>query len=371
MHSNRSSSEPRAERGRRRYPGRGLAALLLLLLPAAVSNVYAQGYGGTVEDILARGDIFLLQDKPREAIVQFQEVRTLCPTLPQMVESLRGEARARIAMGAPLQAAGLFEEAATIFENDPRVPDLLYAAGSASHRGGDTARAIGLLQRALDAGPTPDLVPRIKFRLSQALRLRGQNARAIELLVDFEERYPNHALLPTILYTLAIAHHDVGDLATSESNYRKLIETFPGTQASTEAHLELAQVLAESGRALEAAQFYRLYVDLSPGSPYAAKAYELAGDMLLFRSPKESAQLYALARIKEKINPQPRTDTMKIGGWIDLKSTLAGLLARTWLVVVLGAIVLAGLAWGARTLAGLFRRRGVPNATPRITRTGS
>ena len=331
--------------------------MLLLLLPAAASTVHAQGYGGAVEDILARGDIYLLQEMPREAVVQFQEVRTLCPTLPQMVESLRGEARARMAMGTPLQAAGLFEEAATIFENDPRVPDLLYAAGSASYRGGDTARAAGLLQRALDAGPTPDLVPRIKFTLSQALRLRGQNARAIELLSDFEELHPDHPVLPSILYTLAIAHHDVGDLATSESNYRRLIETFPGTQAATEAHLELAQVLAESGRSPEAAQLYRLYVDLSPGSPYAAKAYELAGDMLLFRSPKLSAEMYALARIKEKINPQPRTDVMKIGGWIDFKSTLAGLLARTWLVVILGAIVVAGIAWGGMTLVGLFRRR--------------
>ena len=357
MCSNRSSSEPRAGSGRRQYPGGSLAALLVLLLPAAASTVHAQGYGGTVEDIIVRGDIFLIQEMPREAIVQFQEVRTLCPTLPQMVESLRGEARARLAMGVPLQAAGLFEEAATIFENDPRVPDLLYAAGSASYRGGDTARAAGLLQRALDAGPTLDLVPRIKFQLSQALRLRGQNARAIELLIDFEERYPDHALLPMILYTLAITHHDIGDLATSESNYRKLIETFPGTQASTEAHLELAKVLAESGRAREAAQMYRLYVDFSPGSPYAAKAYELAGDMLLFRSPRESAELFALARIKEKMNPQPRTDAMRIGGWIDFKSTLAGLLARTWLVVILGAIVVAALAWGARTLVRLFRRR--------------
>ena len=343
--------------GRAQYPDRLLAALLLLLLPAAASTVHAQGYGGTAEDILARGDILLIREKPREAIIQFQEIRTLCPTLPQMVESLRGEARARMSMGEPLQAAGLFEEAATIFENDPRVPDLLYAAGSASYRGGDTARAAGLLQRALDAGPTPDVVPRIKFRLSQALRLRGQNARAIEILGDFEERHPNHSLLPTILYTLAIAHHDLGDLVTSESYYRRLIESFPGTRASTEAHLELAQVLAEARRPREAAQWYRLYVDLNPGSPYAAKAFELAGDMLLFRSPKESVELYALARVKEKVNPQPRTDAMRIGGWIDFKSTLAGMLARIWLVVIMGAIVVAGLAWGARTIARMLRGR--------------
>ncbi len=330
----------------------------MLLLPAAASTIHAQGYGGTVEDILARGDILLIQEKPHEAIIQFQEIRTLCPILPQMVESLRGEARARMSIGESLQAAGLFEEAATISDNDPRVPDLLYAAGSASYRGGDTVRATGLLQRALDAGPTPDLVPRIEFRLSQALRLQGQNARTIELLENFEERYPKHSLLPTILYTLAIAHHDLGDLITSESYYRKLMESFPGTQASTEAHLELAQVLAEEGRPREAVQWYRLYVDLNPGSPYAAKAFELAGDMLLFRSPKESAELYALARVKEKVNPQPRTDALKIGGWIDFKSTLAGLLARTWLVVIVGTIIVAGLAWGARRITRMVRRRG-------------
>jgi hypothetical protein len=114
--------------------------LLLALGLLGTASVHAQGYGGTVEDMLARGDILLSRDKVNEAIVQFQEARTLCPTPDQLVESLRGEGRARVVNGELLQAAGLFEEAATVFPEDPRVPDLLYAAGSASYQASSGCR---------------------------------------------------------------------------------------------------------------------------------------------------------------------------------------------------------------------------------------
>ncbi len=352
----------RTDSSRRAARAPGTVTLMILLAAASAAPALAQGYGGTVDDILARGDILLSQERPTEAIIQFQEVRTLCPTPPQMVESLRGEARARAAMGELLQAAGLYEEAAAVFPDDPRVPDLLYAAGSSAYRGGDLPRAGRLLQRSLDSSPTSDLEPRVKFRLSQALRLQGQHARVIELLGDFEESHEKNVLLPNVLYTIAIAHHDLGDLASSEASYRRLIEEFPGTTAAVEAHYELGQVLAESGRPREATRHFRQYVDLNPGSPIAAKAYERAGDMLLFRSPRESAELYALARVKAKTNPEPGAPAMRPGRWLGLKSALAGFLARTWLLGILGVLLIGGIVLLVWILARARRRKAAPAA---------
>ncbi|MFQ5877980.1 MAG: tol-pal system YbgF family protein [Acidobacteriota bacterium] len=330
-----------------------LTAWLALILPSAA---LAQGYGGTVYDILVRGDILLSRGMYNEAIAQFQEARTLCPTPDQTVTSLQGEGRARLAMGEILPAAGLFEEAATRFPDDPRVPDLLRDAGGACHRAGQYDRAADLLRRALESGPTTEIIPSIRFQLAQALRLRGRNAEVVDLLADFESRYPRHPLLPMVLYTLAIAHHDLRNYEPSEALYRSILERFPGTQAATESYYELGSVLADAGRPREAAGFFEQYVDLNPGSPVAARALERAGDMLLLRSPRRSAELYALARVKAEVNPEPPNPTLRISRWLASKRRVAGLLSRIWLVALLGLGAAGALAAAARWILGRLRR---------------
>src|SRR5213593_2802541 len=87
-----------------------LAVLPALLCPAAA--VFAQGFGGTVSDHLVRGDSLLAQGKSAEAIVQFQEARTLCPTPAEIVAALQGEAQGHLMQNETLPAVGLLEEAA-------------------------------------------------------------------------------------------------------------------------------------------------------------------------------------------------------------------------------------------------------------------
>src|SRR5262245_56521210 len=75
-----------SRRGRRLLPA--VAAGVVLAI-AAARPAAAQGFGGTVEDILARADNLLRQQKPNEAIAQFQEARTLCATPAEAVTSLQ------------------------------------------------------------------------------------------------------------------------------------------------------------------------------------------------------------------------------------------------------------------------------------------
>src|SRR5881409_3716898 len=184
------------------HRARSLAVLPLLLCPATVA--YAQGFGGTVADHLVRGDSLLAQGKTAEAIVQFQEARTLCPTPAEIVSALRGEAQGHLMQNETLPAVGLLEEAATRFPDDPRASNLLYQAAVAAHKAGEIEKALDLYHRALDRNPTPDIVPGLKFQFAQALRLRVRHAEAIDVLKDFEKDHPGHPLLPNVLYTIAI-----------------------------------------------------------------------------------------------------------------------------------------------------------------------
>jgi tetratricopeptide (TPR) repeat protein len=344
---------------------RSLAILLLLLCPFA--RAFAQGFGGTVADHLVRGDSLLAQGKSAEAIVQFQEARTLCPTPAEIVSALRGEAQGRLMQNETLPAVGLLEEAATRFPDDPRASNLLYQAGLAAHRTGEIEKALDLYRRALDRNPTADIVPGLKFQMALALRLRARQGEAIDVLKDFEKEYPNHPLLPNVLYTIAIAEHDIGTgnrdqakLEEAATNFKGLIEKFPGRPAAIEAHFEMGLVLQELGRKAEAAEYFRKYASLNPNSPVTAGAMARAADLLLFRSPKESAQLYALAQVKAKVNPPPTNPEYGLGRWLTMKVTLAGALSRLWLLGILGVMILGTIVFLGRIIVRRFRKAPVP-----------
>jgi len=326
----------------------------------SVQGAFAQGYGGTVGDILTRGESLLAQKRPNEAIVQFQGARTLCPTPAEMVQSYRGEAQGRIDLDDYLPAAGLLEEAAAKYPDDPRLPDILYRAALLRQRGGQADKAVALLRQALDKKPTPDLVPSVKLELAHILRMHGQTPEAIEVLKDFATDYPDSALLPTVLYTLAISHHDLKEYEQAEAIYRDLLKRFAGKSvppAWAEAHFELASVLAERGKRREAAEYYKRYVALMPSSPYAAKALERAGDELLPIAPKSSAELYALARVKAAANPQPPIEELALSRFIGAKRTIAEALSRAWVLAIAGVLVIGALLLLGRGVVRLLRRR--------------
>ena len=325
-------------------------------LMTAPGGAHAQGFGGTVKDLLVRGDSLLLQQRPKEAMVQYQEVRTLCPSQVEIFSSLRGEGRARLLMGDFKPAAGLFVEAADRFPEDPRAAELLYLAGGARQRAGDAEGGAVLLRRALESSPTPDILPMIKFQLAQAVKLQGKPGEVIELLTDFETDFAGESFLPKVLYTLAIAYHDIGEMAQAESVYREIIQRFPATQAAIETQLDLAAVLAERGKRREAVDFYRRFASDNPNSPFVAGGLERAGDLLLFRAPKESALLYAMAAVKAGANPTPAVPGMAVSRWLGTKRGVAGALSRGWVVAVVGIGILAGLAGVAVLGRRLVRR---------------
>lgn len=332
-------------------------AVVACILPLAGSQILAQGTGQTMEDYLVRGQTLLAQKRPNEAIVQFQEVRTLCPNPVQMVSSMIGEAQARLELNELLPAAGLLEEAANDYPDDPRVADMLYRAGYARQRAGDYAGAVPLYRQSLDSDPPRDILPALKMRFAHALRLTAEPSEAVSVLVDFEREFPGNTQIPNALYTLALAQHDAGMLEDSAATYRQIIDRFPGSAAEVEGHYELALVLGELGRREEAVQYYRDYVSLVPNSPMAAKALENAADLMLFRSPGKSAQLYALAAAKAEANPQPQVEAFTLGRWFDLRRILANTLSRTWVVILLALLLIGGMAGTAMLGRRLMRRR--------------
>lgn len=325
-----------------------LFCLALAGFASGAAPLMAQGYGGTVSDILVRGDSLLAQKRINEAIVQFQEARTLCATPPEVVSSLQGEARGHMAMQEFLPAAGLLEEAAQRFPDDPRLPDILYMGGVARRQGGDLAGAVPLFEQSLEHHPTPDLVPVIKLQLAQALRLTGKPDKVAPVLKDFETEFPAHKLIPNALYTMAMAEHDAGNLKGAEAAFRRLLDGYPHAQASSEAMYDMAGTLAELGKHSEAATFFRTYANANPSAPIAARSMERAADLSLLYlfSPREAAMFYGVAKVKAETNPVPMAPEMAVSQWLDTKLAIADAISSVWGLVVLGLIA-AGAVGGS------------------------
>jgi len=340
-----------------------VAALALVLAAVAGPPARAQGYGGTVADILARAESLLAQNRANEAIVQYQEALTLCTTPAETVAALRGEARAHIAIQEFLPAAGLLEEAAQRFPDDPRTADILLLAGVARRQGGDLAAVAPLLRKALERNPTPDILPGLTFELARALRLTGRPDEVVVLLKDFETTFEMSPLIPNALYALAIAQHDAGDLAGAEATYRHLIDAYPHTQATLEAFFEMGQVLAErGGHRAEAAEYFRRYANGAPGSPVAARSMERAGDLAFFSSPKEAALMYGVAQAKALTNPAPPAADLQVSRWLGTKKGIAGALSSVWVVTLVAAVALA-LAGGMFVVMRRRRHGGAAGTT--------
>jgi tetratricopeptide (TPR) repeat protein len=340
---------------------------VLTALVAAGPAIFAQGFGGTVADHLVRGDSLLAQKKGTEAIVQFQEARTLCATPDEIVSSLEGEARAHMLQEETLPAVGLLEEAATRFPDDPRASNLLFLGGSLSQSAHEFDKAIDLYRRALARNPTPDILPPLKLQLALALRMVGRPGEAIEVLKDFEKDFPDNSLVSTAMYQMAIATHDLGTgnkdrakLEEAVAIYKRLIEKFPGRPATIEAHFEMGLVLTELGRRKEGADYFTQYVSMNPTSAEAPAALEKAADLLLLRSPKQSAQLYALAQIKAKSNPKPTSPEWALSRWLTAKQTLADTLSRGWVLAILGLLVLGAVALVGRLVVKRMRKDPAP-----------
>src|SRR4029078_7271787 len=162
---------------------------------------------------------------------------------------------------------------------------------------------------------TPDLLPALRFWLARRLRPDGKPKDGVELLKTFETGFPENPPTGSALYYLGLAQHDTGDLAGSEATYRHLMEAYPHTQETSEALFELGQVLAARGVRDEAVQYLRTYANANPSSAVAARSMELAGDLMLFHSPKEAALYYGVAEVKAANNPSPGNPTLVVRCW--------------------------------------------------------
>ena len=114
---------------------------------------------------------------------------------------------------------------------------------------------------------------------------------------------PNHFDVAYNRVSLAMLLHEKGDLSAAESEYRQALTVYdktlpPEHQWRASALMHLARLLAERGKAAEAAelsaQSIRIWTDTSPlGSPKTAQAHAIHGyaQLLLGQAPAALSEI--------------------------------------------------------------------------------
>ncbi|HEX5385391.1 MAG TPA: tetratricopeptide repeat protein [Gemmatimonadales bacterium] len=107
----------------------------------------------------------------------------------------------------------------------------------------------------------------------------------------------------TRLLSQALATADQGNLPQAAGDLQKLIQTYHGTSAATEAVIALNQVRLVSGQGELAAQNLREFVATNPPPRYAASAYGLLGAAEENTGkPAEAAQAYEKAAASTELD---------------------------------------------------------------------
>ena len=102
------------------------------------------------------------------------------------------------------------------------------------------------------------LKPVILFKKSLVYLEKKEYPAARSELIELENRYPAYYdYYPTPQYTKARSFELEENWDRAETEYKFLIENYPGSREAMSTHLYLAEKLAEQGRQLEADRWYR------------------------------------------------------------------------------------------------------------------
>ncbi|HON23952.1 MAG TPA: tetratricopeptide repeat protein, partial [Syntrophales bacterium] len=195
--------------------------------------------GGALKE-LAR--CHLSQKDYGEAVKVFQRLLAIQPNDPSIYTSLGGT---YAAMGSWSKAAASYQQALRLNKEDGNVHFLL---GKAYEAGNKLTEAIGSYQAALNRNPTDD---DIVAALANANLKAGNNDEAIKWYRELLKRQPRNA---TAYANIGLAYGNKKLPGKEMESYRKALSLNPKDPV---VQFNLAAALEKSGKAQEAAKYYR------------------------------------------------------------------------------------------------------------------
>ena len=195
------------------------------------------------------------------------------------------------------EAITAFEEYIKNFPRGSRVAESHYHIGLVLLRTGRTEAGVGKMQmliekypgspwagyareRLLEKGITPtggktglnrSNLDQYMGRAISAFN-RDRLEEAMPILLEISERFPDFAGAPQALAALALCYYKLGDCPSTISNYRKLIDRYPGHRLAAEAYFHIGDCQERMGDREQAGKAFRTVLGIDRNGVYGRQA---------------------------------------------------------------------------------------------------
>lgn len=255
--------------------------------------------------------VVLRQGKPQDSLALLDRFQKEHGESPLRCSAMMLRCRVALAIDKPEEAAKAISVAADCQDLADQVA---YWSAKLQLRRGDFAGAAEALSRAIAAYPKSTLIAEMRYDRGVALAQKGDDAAAIAAIEEFRKQHANHEMQPDALQLLATLEHRHKRYDRSLTLCREFLTAHPTHPAAAATSFLLAENLFLRGKAGEAAQAWRDWLEKYPDDPQADVATFRLG-AALYRDEKFAEAITPLSRAAALVdrNPALRESLLLLG----------------------------------------------------------
>lgn len=166
-----------------------------------------------------------------------------------------------------------FDRVTTKFSDAEFAAEAMYRGAECLVRMNQGEQAATMFEKFAATYPDNPLAVDASLRAGDGHFVAGEFDRAVEIYSKILKDQPPPPIKEQALYRVALARHNGGDSADSASSFRILLQEFPESEYSVEAHLRIGDyVLRDRGEAVEAMEHFKTAYEAEPDGPLAGRA---------------------------------------------------------------------------------------------------
>lgn len=235
------------------------------------------------EALLWKGRLYEATDNEVAARTLYREALTLHPGSDTRNVALYRLGVLELDAGRPVQAGERFQTLIDEFPASPHAGDARLRLADALAADGDKDRARAAYIEIAQAAPDTELGARAVERLADLAAEEGDHAKTIEILERRLETATTISGNDRVYLKLARAYRAAGDFEQARTLLNELLNFFPESEITADAHVELAEVLNDAGQTREAlrvaGQTVQRYPDHAPALRLEGRLLDQTGDL--------------------------------------------------------------------------------------------
>lgn len=218
---------------------------------------------------------------------ELRAVRAENARLEKRLSRLEDEAavlRARTSAQSPSEDTAAKSDAAQVtrvpelavvkLEPKPRSPEVPIRAEIREPTEEDLQAALAQGDEAAQPEDGPKIDPAPEYDRGMAALRTGDVSGAVIMLQEFAQQNPHHPHADNALYFSGIGLHALGDLESASRLFERVLQDHPAGDARMEAMLKLAECRARLDRQDDARVLYQKLIQTWPGTPAASQAQQ-------------------------------------------------------------------------------------------------